>query len=116
MIYSAASRSLARNGGAGGAGRLAGDELDKPVPGNCRADGSASHEFRLSNDSANLARVFYLAGSPSPQELQKVFEQVRANTGIRRLFVYNALGALAVRGTVGQVATAEKALEEMKAQ
>jgi hypothetical protein len=92
-------------------------ELDRPVNGHTAAqNGSASHEFRLSNDSANLARVSYLAGSPSPQELQKVAEQVRANTGIRRLFVYNALGALAVRGTVGQVATAEKAIEEMKAQ
>jgi hypothetical protein len=92
-------------------------ELDRPVNGQTAAqNGSTPHEFRLSNDPLSLARVFYLAGSPSPQEIQKVAEQVRANTGIRRLFVYNALGALAVRGTVGQVATAEKALEEMKAQ
>jgi hypothetical protein len=45
-----------------------------------------------------------------------VVAQVRANSGIRRLYVYNALGALAVRGTPGEVATAEKALEEMKVQ
>ena len=42
--------------------------------------------------------------------------QVRREAGTARMFVYVALGALAVRGTVGQVATAEKALEEMKVQ
>lgn len=92
-------------------------ELDKPVDGQAAAQGSATpHEYRLSDDSANLVRVFYLPSSQSAEDRQKVVAQVRANTGIRRLFVYNALGALAVRGTVGQVATAEKALEEMKAQ
>jgi hypothetical protein len=60
--------------------------------------------------------VFYLPGSQSAADRQKVVAQVRANSGIRRLYVYNALGALAVRGTPGEVATAEKALEEMKVQ
>jgi hypothetical protein len=60
--------------------------------------------------------VFYLTGSQSPEYREKVIAQVRANTGIHRLFVYNALGALAVRGSEGQVATAEKAIEEMKVQ
>ena len=90
-------------------------ELDKPVDGQAAAqDNTAPHEFRLSDDSANLVRVFYLPGSLSLEDRRKVVQQVRANSGIRRLFVYNALGALAVRGTVGQVATAEKVLEEMK--
>jgi hypothetical protein len=92
-------------------------ELDKPLNGQAAAgDTAASHEFRLSNDAQNLVRVFYLGSSQSPQDLSKVSAQVRANTGIRRLFVYNALGALAVRGSEGQVATAEKAIEEMKVQ
>jgi hypothetical protein len=91
-------------------------ELDKPVNRQAAGDTSASHEFRLSNDAQNLVRVFYLGNSQSPQDLSKVSAQVRANTGIRRLFVYNALGALAVRGSEGQVATAEKAIEEMKVQ
>jgi len=92
-------------------------ELDKPVDGQAAAhDSTATHEFRLSDDPANLVRVFYLPGSLSAADRQKVVQQVRANSGIRRLFLYNALGALAVRGTAGQVATAEKAIEEMKVQ
>jgi Fe2+ or Zn2+ uptake regulation protein len=91
-------------------------ELDKPVHGQVAArDGTTGHEYRLVGDRESLVRVFYLANSRPGGERQKVLAQVRANTGIRRLSVYNALGALAVRGTDGQVATAEKALEEMKA-
>ena len=92
-------------------------ELDKPVDGQAAPhDSTAPHEFRLSDDSANLVRVFYLPSSQSAEDRQKVVAQVRANSGIRRLFIYNALGALALRGTAGEVAMAEKALEEMKVQ
>lgn len=92
-------------------------ELDRPAsaPGTA-AEGTAPHEFLLSNDPANVVRVFSLNGFNSPQERQKVVAQVRANARIQRLFVYNALGALTVRGTAGQVATAEKVIEEMRAQ
>jgi hypothetical protein len=93
------------------------NELDKPVDWHAAAqDGAAPHEYRLSSDSESLVRVFYLTRFPSPQDRMKVANQVRANSGIRRVFIYNALGALAVRGTDGQVATAEKAIEEMKVQ
>ncbi|HUE21041.1 MAG TPA: hypothetical protein VMQ86_05130 [Bryobacteraceae bacterium] len=92
-------------------------ELDKPVAGQAATgDAGEAHEYRLSDDPENLVRVFYLGSPQPPQDLSKVFAQVRANTGIRRLFVYSALDALAVRGTAGQVATAEKVLEEMKVQ
>jgi hypothetical protein len=91
-------------------------ELDKPVSGQAATeDSTAPHEYRLSSGADNLVRVFYLASSQSAQDLQKVATQVRTTAGIPRLFIYNALGALAVRGTVGQVATAEKVIEEMKA-
>lgn len=87
-------------------------ELDKPAGGRPAAqDRGERHEYRLSSGPDNLVRVFYLAG-----DHQKAATQVRVNAGIPRLFVYNALGALAARGTVGQVATAERVLEEMKAQ
>jgi hypothetical protein len=38
---------------------------------------------------------------------------VRANARIQRAFVYNTLYALSVRGTPGQIATAEKTIEEI---
>ena len=91
-------------------------ELDKPVNGQAATeDSTAPHEYRLSNSWDNLVRVFYLDSSQSAQDRQKVATQVRATSGIMRLFVYNALGALAARGTDTQVATAEKVIEEMKA-
>lgn len=58
-------------------------------------------------------RIFYLAGNESAEDRQKVVKQVRASSGIRRVYLY-ALGVMAVRGMAGQVATAEKAIEEMK--
>ena len=88
-------------------------ELDKPpnaVPDN------AAPQYLLPNDPQNVVRVFYLAPSPSEKDRQEVITRVRTNTGIRRMFVYSHLPALAVRGTAEQVATAEKVLEEMKAQ
>lgn len=92
-------------------------ELDKPTNAPRSGDDPAArHEYRLANDPADTVRVFYLTGAPSSESRQKVVEQVRSTAGIRRLFVYNALGALAVRGSIGQVATAEKTIEELKAQ
>ena len=91
-------------------------ELDKPVNGQAAAEASTvPHEYRLASGSDNLVRVFYLASSQSAQDLQKVAVQVRTTAQVPRLFIYSPLGALAVRGTVGQVATAEKVIEEMKA-
>jgi hypothetical protein len=92
-------------------------ELDKPVTGQAATeDSTALHEYRLLSGPDNLVRVFYLDSSQSAQDRQKVATQVRSTARVPRLFVYNALGAMAVRGTVGQVATAEKVIEEMKAQ
>jgi hypothetical protein len=92
------------------------DKMDKPVTARSAAESNAApDEYRLPGGADNLVRIFYLANSQSGQDRQQAVSQVRANAGIRRLFVYNSLGALAVRGTEGQVATAEKVLEEMKA-
>jgi hypothetical protein len=45
--------------------------------------------------------------------LNNAATQVRTTARVQRLFMYGTLGALAVRGTVGQLATAEKVIEEM---
>jgi hypothetical protein len=82
-------------------------ELDKPLAG----DRSARHEYRLATGPDNLVRLFYLPGEP---DRLKVATQVRTTARIPRLFLDSAHGALAVRGTAGQVATAERLLEEMK--
>jgi hypothetical protein len=92
-------------------------ELDKPVNGQGTAqERTARHEYRPSNGADSLVRVFYLASSLSPQGHQAVGSRVRALAGIPQVFVYSALGALAVRGTAEQVAAAERVIGEMKAQ
>jgi type II secretory pathway component GspD/PulD (secretin) len=90
-------------------------ELDKPVSRQTQ-DRTVPPEFRLSDDAENLVRVYHLAGPQSAEDYQKVATQVRRKAGTARMFVYTALGALVVRGSAGQLATAEKVLEEMKAQ
>jgi hypothetical protein len=92
------------------------DELDKPVTQAAIQHSAPWREYRLMSGPDNLVRVFYLARSGSLHDYQKAAAQVRSAARIPRLFVYNALGALAVRGTVGQVVTAERVLEEMNAQ
>ncbi|MEX2263630.1 MAG: hypothetical protein WD696_16865 [Bryobacteraceae bacterium] len=91
-------------------------ELDKPVNGQAATRDTAPHEYWLSSSPDNMVRVFYLAGSRTPQDRQQVASQVRKAAGIQRLFVYSPLGALAVRGTAGKMAIAERVIDEMKAQ
>ena len=84
-------------------------QLDRPAPPAAAAPG----EYTFANDAASQVRVFYLPHNPNPQEMMRVATQVRTTAPIQRLFVYSPLAALAVRGTVGQVANAEKVLQEM---
>lgn len=70
-------------------------------------------EYTLPNVTDNQVCMFYLPHNRTPQSLQQVATQVRTNASLQRLFVYTALSALAVRGTVGQVANAEKIVERM---
>jgi hypothetical protein len=60
--------------------------------------------------SGDVARVFYPHTS-TPQELQDLVNQVRSTVGIQRAVSYSATGALALRGTAGQVAMAEKLIQ-----
>lgn len=92
-------------------------ELDRPASGSAAGDASAAHEYRLPEDVSprdgqTVVRVFYLP-SQSPEDLYKAISLVRANARIQRAFVYNTLYALSVRGTPGQIAAAEKTIEEI---
>jgi hypothetical protein len=57
-------------------------------------------------------RVFYLPQAQSDEDRAKIAAAVRSNTRIRRLFVYNSIGALALRGNAEDVATAEKLIKQ----
>jgi hypothetical protein len=100
------------------------NELDKPASGQPPAQpatqpvtqpnrDSITHEFRVSNSSDDLVRVFYLAHSGTVQDFQKTAVQIRTTTKIRQVFTYNALRALAVRGTLDQISRAEQLVKEL---
>ncbi len=74
-------------------------QLDIPVKGQY----SGVHEYRSPADPDNVARVFYLRNTPGPRELQEIVTAMRSSFDIQRLFVYNSLHAIAVRGHQGQI-------------
>jgi hypothetical protein len=82
-------------------------QLDRPA-----SAPSVTVQYTLPSGPDNIVRVFYLP-NPSRERLNNAATQVRTTARVHRLFTYGTLGALAVRGSVGQVATAEKVIEEM---
>jgi hypothetical protein len=92
-------------------------ELDKPADSQPVAQqGAAPHEYRLPDDPQNVVRVFYLPPAESQEDFQKLATRLRDTTKIRRLFVYDPLAALAMRGTADEIASAEKLLDQPKPQ
>ena len=90
------------------------NELDKPVnaPSHPQSPGQTWREYRLPTGSENVVRVFHLTHSETPQQIQQIVMQIRATALVPRLFPYNALRAITLRGTVSQVASAERVIEE----
>lgn len=60
-----------------------------------------------------VVRTFYLKNLTTPQELQEIATILRSVTDIRRVFTYNAQNIIMVRGTVDQVALAEKLVSDL---
>ena len=61
----------------------------------------------------DVVKVFYITNATSVQEFQEIATAVRSLTEIRRVFTYNAQKAMLVRGTVDQVALAEKLIRDL---
>jgi general secretion pathway protein D len=60
-----------------------------------------------------VVKTFYVKNITQPQELQEIATALRTLTDIRRVLTYNAHSALMVRGTVDQVALAEKVIADL---
>src|SRR3984893_2570689 len=60
-----------------------------------------------------VVRVFYLRNVTSVQEFQEIVTAVRSVTDIRRCFTYGAQNAVMCRGTVDQIALAEKLFHDL---
>jgi general secretion pathway protein D len=60
-----------------------------------------------------VVKVFYLQNVTTVQELQEIATNIRSITDIRRVFTYNAQNAILLRGSVDQVAVAEKIIQDL---
>jgi len=60
-----------------------------------------------------VVKVFYLKNITSVQEFQEIVTAVRSITDIRRMFTYNAQNAVMCRGSVDQIALAEKLFSDL---
>jgi hypothetical protein len=85
-------------------------ELDKPAGG---PPSPASGEYRVPGAADDLMRVFYIPSAKSVQDFQQIANAVRTATAIRRVFTNNARHAVAVRGTVNQLALAETLIHDL---
>jgi hypothetical protein len=73
----------------------------------------AKHEYRASENIDDIVRIFYLTNPEIPQGMQEVATAVRALANVPRLFIYESLRAVAVRGTADQVKLVEFLSAEM---
>lgn len=83
------------------------DELDRP-----RDQERVGRKYRMPGGGDDSVRVFYVTHADTPQRLQEIAVHVRSKAGVRRLFIYNAPKAMALRGTVDQMAQAERLIKE----
>ena len=88
-------------------------KLDQPASGPAGAQqnqGDAAPQFQMSS-SGDAVRLFYLRNA-TIQAFQNVASEVRIAARAPKVFTYNALGAMAVRGTADQIAAARNLINE----
>ena len=73
----------------------------------------ATKEFKVPNKEDDVVRVFFLHNTKTIQDFQEVTTTVRTITEMRRVFTFNTARALAVRGTVDQIAATEWMVREL---
>jgi hypothetical protein len=91
------------------------DQIDKAAigqPGAPTALESAPYDYQTATDPDNVVKVFYLH-SATVADFQYAAIQVRTQNHIRRVFTYNAPRAMVVRGTVDQIASAERMVKDI---
>ena len=73
----------------------------------------AKHEYNVSEAGDDAVRVFILSSPDTIQELQEIATAVRSTVYVRRMFTYNALKAIVVRGTPEELALSEFLLNSL---
>jgi hypothetical protein len=89
------------------------DELDRRVPGRPRSQTLSSGEHRLMGTDSDVLRIFFLAQSSVPHELQELATVIRSLGDIRWTFTYNRPMAIVIRGTRAQLALTEWLVKEL---
>jgi len=76
--------------------------MDRPA--NAAPPDPGALQFTVAGATNDVARIFYLTNTPTPQAVQEAINAIRAVTEIQRVVAYNASKAIARRGTVEQMA------------
>jgi hypothetical protein len=89
-------------------------QLDKPAarPAGA-AHGSGTYEYDTAWDRDNMVQVFYVPQVSTVKDFQQFATRIRTAANIRRVFTYNAPRAIAVRGTIDQIAMAERMVNDL---
>lgn len=88
-------------------------QLDKPADAQSLAQQDSSpREYQLAGGEDPVVRVFYLPHAGTVAQFQKIVTEVRTATQIRRAYTYNAPRAVVLRGTVAQIAAADRMIQE----
>jgi hypothetical protein len=74
----------------------------------------AIHEYRLPAGSDNVVRMFYLDRGQTIQEFQEFATLLRTIGDVRRVYTYNPLKILTMRGTADQAAMADWLIGEIE--
>jgi hypothetical protein len=82
-------------------------EVDKP------ANPQSVHEYRAPDGSDDVTRVFFLANTAEPFDLQELVTAVRSIGDIQRLFVCKKPRAVVIRSTAARVARAAWLIPEL---
>lgn len=77
------------------------------------ADATVKPEYQMSGVEDKTVRVFRLIRVSTPQQLQEIAAEVRQTLEIRRLFTYNSINTIVLRGTTEQIAQAERLIAEL---
>jgi hypothetical protein len=83
-------------------------QLDQPAGGTPQA----TNEYAVSRGGNDVVRVFFLTHAGTPQGVKEMLSLIRSKTEVQRVFMCTAPRAVTIRGTAGQLAQAERLIEE----
>ena len=86
--------------------------LDRPTDPPVQTSNADQLEYQIPG-GVELVRVFYLKNAARVQDLQEIATTTRSILNIPRLFTYNELRTMAVRGSAEQISAAEWLLNDL---